>query len=226
MKKREIRSYIAGIVTAVLVFGFCIPTIAASIQKQMTVTYKDIKICVDGNEIVPKDANGNVVEPFVSNGTTYLPVRAVGEALGKEVTWDGTTNTVYVGQRPDNTTSTTPIGTVLMEKNGIKITYAGVQPTDSYLGGYGVKLQVENTSSKNYTIQVRNFTANDFMTSTVFSCDVAAGKKANDEILIYQSALDENGIATINNLEFDFHVFNDDNWSDRFDFGPIVIQVK
>ena len=55
---------------------------------------------VDGIPIVPKDAKGNIVEPFIYEGTTYLPVRAVGEALGKAVTWDGATKTVYIGNVP------------------------------------------------------------------------------------------------------------------------------
>ena len=50
-----------------------------------------------GRVFTPKDAAGNVVEPFIMNGTTYLPVRAVGEALGMSVNWDGNTHTVYLG---------------------------------------------------------------------------------------------------------------------------------
>lgn len=76
---------------------FTMGALAASGTRTLEVTYKDIKLVIDGQEIVPKDAAGNVVEPFQANGTTYLPVRAIGEALGKEVTWDGSTNTVYVG---------------------------------------------------------------------------------------------------------------------------------
>ena len=68
-------------------------------------TYRDIRITLDGVELVPKDAEGNVVEPFIldENGTTYLPVRGVGSALGLEVGWDGATNTVTLtsgGQAP------------------------------------------------------------------------------------------------------------------------------
>lgn len=100
MKKLNLRSYLAGVVTTVLVLGLAIPSLAAIVQKQMTATYKDIQIYVDGQKITPKDANGNIVEPFVSNGTTYLPVRAVGEAFDKTVEWDGTTNTVYIGVKP------------------------------------------------------------------------------------------------------------------------------
>ena len=55
---------------------------------------------------MPKDANGNVVEPFTMNGTTYLPVRAISNAFGKDVEWDGATQSVYIGRKdqtkPDN----------------------------------------------------------------------------------------------------------------------------
>ena len=44
------------------------------------------------------------MEPFIYNGTTYLPVRAVGEALGKQVGWDGKTKTVYIGEVPGQVT--------------------------------------------------------------------------------------------------------------------------
>ena len=40
-------------------------------------------------------------EPFIYNGTTYLPVRAVGEVFGKNVSWDGNTKTVYIGENPN-----------------------------------------------------------------------------------------------------------------------------
>lgn len=67
-------------------------------KKTIEVDYLDIKLVVNGKEVTPKDVNGNVVEPFAYNGTTYLPVRAVGEALGKTVRWDGETKTVHLGE--------------------------------------------------------------------------------------------------------------------------------
>ena len=68
-------------------------------DKAITATYRDIKLVVDGKTIVPKDANGNTVDPFIYNGTTYLPVRAVADALGVAVEWDPDTYTVYLGER-------------------------------------------------------------------------------------------------------------------------------
>ncbi len=51
---------------------------------------------LNGQEIQPKDANGFYVEPFIINGTTYLPVRAVADSLGIHVSWDSSTQTVIL----------------------------------------------------------------------------------------------------------------------------------
>ena len=37
---------------------------------------------------------------IIQNGVTYLPVRAVAEALGVSVQWDPQARAVYVGERP------------------------------------------------------------------------------------------------------------------------------
>lgn len=76
---------------------------ANAIRKTVTIEYANIKMVVDGIPVTPKDANGKTVEPFIYNGTTYLPVRAVGDAIGKQVTWDGNSKTVYLGEAPVQT---------------------------------------------------------------------------------------------------------------------------
>lgn len=58
---------------------------------------------MDGELVEPKDANGQTVEPFVYNGTTYLPVRAVSNAIGKDVSRDGVEKVVYLGAKPGST---------------------------------------------------------------------------------------------------------------------------
>lgn len=75
---------------------------ANEVSKTITVQYSNIKLVVDGVPISPKSANGTAAEPFIYNGTTYLPVRAVGEAVGKQVTWDGQSKTVYLGYAPNS----------------------------------------------------------------------------------------------------------------------------
>lgn len=90
---------IGSLLTSGIVFG-------KEISEMAELYYNNIKIYIDGAEIVPKDPNGNIVEPFTMNGTTYLPVRAISNALGKDVEWDGATQSVYIGKKdqtkPDN----------------------------------------------------------------------------------------------------------------------------
>lgn len=85
-----------------LVIGILIGTImTATIANAATlydVINQGIKIVVDGKKLNPTDANGKTVEPIIYNGTTYLPVRAIASALGKEVYWDGPNYTVYLGE--------------------------------------------------------------------------------------------------------------------------------
>ena len=58
------------------------------------VYYKNVKIYLDGAELIPTDVNGKYVEPFLMGGSTYLPLRAIASALGLEVGWDEKTNTI------------------------------------------------------------------------------------------------------------------------------------
>ncbi len=99
MRKHRLHDIVLGMLLMALVMGLAIPALAATV-KTIEANYMDIKLVVDGVPITPKDANGKEVEPFAFEGTTYLPVRAVGEALGKDVKWDGETKTVYVGEIP------------------------------------------------------------------------------------------------------------------------------
>lgn len=97
---RNIRSFLCGMLATALLVGLVGPAVAAShVNKQLY--YNDIKVRLNGKVLDLKDANGKKVEPFIIDGTTYLPVRAVGEALGLNVTWDGSTSTVILGNDPE-----------------------------------------------------------------------------------------------------------------------------
>ena len=90
MKKRT------KVISMVMVFVLLVSTTAFATVGNRTaeLVYNNIKIMLNGKEITPTDANGNAVEPFTIDGTTYLPVRGVASALGMNVGWDGATNTV------------------------------------------------------------------------------------------------------------------------------------
>lgn len=94
MKKWSSKSFATGIVSGLLAVSL-IGTAAATVgSKTAQIDYSDIKITLDGQSVNPQDASGNYVEPFAMDGTTYLPIRAVANALGLEVSWDGATKTV------------------------------------------------------------------------------------------------------------------------------------
>ncbi len=65
-------------------------------QELATLTYRGIKLIIDGSPVIPRDVNGNVVDPFIIDGTTYMPVRALAETLGCSVGWDDATSTVII----------------------------------------------------------------------------------------------------------------------------------
>ena len=92
--KKQIKSYIAGLLTSVLFIG--VVAYAKNGMENINVTYDNIKVYVDNVLTELKDANGTVVEPFVYNGTTYLPVRGTAQATGMQVTWDGASKSVYL----------------------------------------------------------------------------------------------------------------------------------
>ncbi|MDR0310515.1 MAG: NPCBM/NEW2 domain-containing protein [Acidobacteriota bacterium] len=104
-KKNVLKGMIIVFVVVCLMSGI---TVFASIgQRTLTAHFNNIEIVVDGEVITPRDGNGNIVEPFVVDGTTYLPVRALADAFGKDVRWDGDTNTIFITSSAD--TSSQPV---------------------------------------------------------------------------------------------------------------------
>lgn len=95
-KTHTVRTFLAGALAALLLAGI-VPSALAAAGVNITV-WPGISVYIDDQKLEPKDANGNPVMVFTYNGTTYLPVRAISEALGKPVQWEGSTNSVYVGQ--------------------------------------------------------------------------------------------------------------------------------
>lgn len=57
----------------------------------------DIDVVIDGTERTFYNASGAEVHPISYQDTTYLPVRAIGELMGKNVNWDASTQTVSIG---------------------------------------------------------------------------------------------------------------------------------
>lgn len=80
----------------VLMLAFFVTSaFAASQYKQIQVEY-GIKLQINGISPALTDANGNAVQPFTYNGTTYVPIRAVANELGAKIDYSNSTNTAII----------------------------------------------------------------------------------------------------------------------------------
>jgi hypothetical protein len=86
-KSLQVKGFIAGVVFTLLLTGTV--ALASTVTRTIEVHFRNIRIFMDGEELIPRDAAGNPVEPFMYGGTTFLPVRAVADAFDKVVSWDG-----------------------------------------------------------------------------------------------------------------------------------------
>lgn len=63
--------------------------------KDVTVQVRtDFTIVIDGMTRQFRTSSGKAVYPLLYNGSTYLPLRAIGEIMDKEVSWNHSTKTV------------------------------------------------------------------------------------------------------------------------------------
>lgn len=95
-KANNVKWFTMGIAVCLLISAFIVPALAASFTKTATLAYNNIKITLNGQAITPKDVDGNTVDPFIIDGTTYLPVRGISNALNIAVDWDANNNTVVL----------------------------------------------------------------------------------------------------------------------------------
>lgn len=148
MNKR-LQGFIAGTMAGVL-----LTSTMAAVANSTTlydVFVGGIKIVVDGKKINPKDSNGNTVEPMICNGTTYLPVRAVADALGKAVYWDGPNYTVYLGQAPNGGLQYPTVSVTDVDNIGKKFESVRTDAlTDNYGNSYSSAIKSCGNDTRTY----------------------------------------------------------------------------
>ena len=218
------KNRIIGILLGILISTLFVTSASALSQYvQKTLLYNNIKITLDGDELIPKDANGTYVEPFIIDGTTYLPVRAISNALGLGVDWDQNTSTVILTSPHEEKEPASPTNMVVYDQNGVKITYKGFE--DSWDGGINVKFLIENNTTKTILVQNRETSVNGFMVDANLSNEITAGKKVNASLSLWKSDLDDNRISSVDDLETVFIVMDNDTWDILFFTDTITIHT-
>lgn len=97
----KLRGILAGIlVLPILLMCLIFASVgsASNILETIAVDFYAVKkIIIDNVDKTPPSDQA----PFVYNGSTYVPLRYISEALGKPVNWDGSTGTIYIGGSPN-----------------------------------------------------------------------------------------------------------------------------
>lgn len=102
--------------------------------------------------------------------------------------------------------------TEIYNKDGIVITATKIEDD---LFGPTVTFSISNDSSKNIVVTTRSLSVNGYMMSAsgLYS-DVAAGKKANESMILMASELDQAGIDTVADIEFYINISDSETYMD------------
>jgi len=96
----KIKRIIIGITLIALAASFTAGAFASDMVKEITahINY-GLTMKLNNADFNPSENDGAAIRPITYNGRTYLPVRALSEALGIAVDYDGATETVYLGDK-------------------------------------------------------------------------------------------------------------------------------
>ncbi|NQX64800.1 peptidylprolyl isomerase [Paenibacillus alba] len=97
MMKDKVKGLVVGITIGSLISG----TVAFAASSQIDVAFRSLKYMFDGVEKAPTEGKA-----FIYEGSTYVPLRFVSEALGKKVEWDEANETVWIGNNPNRVVAT------------------------------------------------------------------------------------------------------------------------
>ena len=224
---------IAVTIICCLAFGAVAFAAGESYTKELIANYVGVQLVVHGTEVTPKDANGSVVEPFIVDGTTYLPVRAVAEALGEEVSWDGTTKTIYIGEKPEQISVPTPKPTqesetvlenVVYAANGITIEI-GQPKYDNSRDYYFVDLSVKNERTVDIYYDVQYLKVNGFQLPTFSFGTIYSGMSSNVQVYFSSDDMRLASIDHILNIEICVKMSDSDNRKNVIDMPVLSLQT-
>lgn len=166
-----------------------------------------------------KDVQGD------TNGDIKDIVTNEGNETTDKVTQGGNKNEV-TDSRNDTPTNDAPVieENLLFEYYGLVIT--AKEMVEDTIWGAGIRVHIENNSDKDYSIGVEQAIVNNCMITDLFSCTVAAGKKANDTIYLSSSDLKESGIDNIGQVELYFYVYDPATYERIYETDCITVKTS
>ena len=126
------------------------------------------------------------------------------------VSSQGTASTPDIN--PGNQSEITFTELVVVDDAECTIKITGIDPDNMW--GYTLNVVLENKSAKKtYVFSVLTASVNGVECDPSFASVVAAGKKANDEIVFMSKDLEENGVGDFTDIELTFRVYDYEDWA-------------
>ena len=148
-KREQLKGIATGAILAIILISG-VPAFARVAQETITVNFNNISIAVNGQYVQTEH------EAFIFQGRTYLPVRDVADAMGFDVTWEDSTNTVHLTERTnpmpqtqgqaDNRRNNRPANPAITLDIAIEIAYeylADREITAAFHGDRGMDWELE-----------------------------------------------------------------------------------
>lgn len=95
LQKLQIKGFVAGFLIATFLVA---AVFSAANNTSIREVLYGVNIVINGNRWTPPDD----MQPFISDGRTFLPVRGIANALDVAVDWDEETFTVFLGEFPED----------------------------------------------------------------------------------------------------------------------------
>lgn len=125
--KKQLQGFIIGVIITAMILTST--SFAETIKQTIEVVFNSINITVNGEKVE--------ADNILYNGTTYVPLRAVAEMLGKEVGWDQETKTASINDKAEKNIATVVRvvdgDTIVVNLNGVeeRVRLIGVDTPES-----------------------------------------------------------------------------------------------
>lgn len=215
------KGFISGVLTTLLIVGITGTALATTGTVTKELEYRDIQVTLDGETLDLRDAQGNAIEPFMFDGTNYLPVRALAEALGLNVAWDGSTNTVVL--TTPETSETVESDELLFSKEHVRFYYTGYRSNAD--GSYEFDFRIENDSDYTLNIRTRDFAINGTNVTTDFYYTVEPGAEDTCTATVNAEALAAADITEVRRISTMFEAMENVHDHAPFRFNTGVARV-
>lgn len=105
-KMKNLRILTSGFLMGAIFFG----GISYAADALKIDAYYGVKLIQNGVDKTPVDQE---LKPFIANGSTFVPLKVIGDLVKVDVKWDGDNNSVIIGEKIKSVSLSSPSNTVI-----------------------------------------------------------------------------------------------------------------